>query len=160
MLTVIDRSIHFQSVVPIDTKTQDNYYKALAVIICQYDKGGFVIKTIYCDGAYCTMMNKVSDDLDTVMNYTNASNHMPEAEQNNRTITERIRATFQRLPYKVIPRIMIQYLVMVSGMQLNFFPAKGGMSTYYSSTDDHGSDKLRLHKTLHNTIWCIRTSKS
>ena len=27
---------------------------------------------------------------------------------------------------------MIRYLVMVSGMQLNFFPTKGGVSTYYS----------------------------
>ena len=52
-------------------------------------------------------MNKVSDDLDVVMNYTNASDHVPEAERNNRTIKERIRATFQRLPYKAIPRIMI-----------------------------------------------------
>ena len=53
------------------------------------------------------MMNKVSDDLDVVMNYTNASDHVPEAEQNNHTIKERIRATFQRLPYKAIPHIMI-----------------------------------------------------
>ena len=79
-------SIQFRSVVPIDTKTQDDYYKALNVIFCQYNKGDFVIKTIYCDGEFRTMMNKVSDDLDVVMNYTNASNHMPEAEQNNRTI--------------------------------------------------------------------------
>ena len=42
------------------------------------------------------MMNKVSDDLDVVMNYTNASDHVPEAERNNRTIKERIRATFQK----------------------------------------------------------------
>ena len=28
------------------------------------------------------------------------------------------------------------------------------------SMGDHGSDELRLHKTLHNTIWCIHTSKS
>ena len=53
------------------------------------------------------MMNKVSDDLDIVMNYTNASDHVPEAEQNNRTVKERIRATFQKLPYTVIPCIMI-----------------------------------------------------
>ena len=31
------------------------------------------------------MINKVSDNLDVVMNYTNASNHVPEAEQNNCT---------------------------------------------------------------------------
>ena len=107
MLTAIDRSIRFQSVVSIDTKTQSDYYKALKVIFRQYNKGGFVIKTIYCNREYRAMMNKVSDDLDVVMNYTYASNHMPEAERNNCTIKERIRATFQRLPYKAIPRIMI-----------------------------------------------------
>ena len=32
MLTAIDRSIQFRSVVLIDTKTQDDYYKALIVI--------------------------------------------------------------------------------------------------------------------------------
>ena len=80
MLTVIDRLIRFQSVVLIDTKTQDDYYKALDVIFRQYNKGGFVIKTIYCNGECRAMMDKVSDDLDIVMNYTNASNHMPEAE--------------------------------------------------------------------------------
>ena len=53
------------------------------------------------------MMNKVNDDLDVEMNYTNASSHMPEAERNNGTIKERFRAPFQRLPYKVIPHIMI-----------------------------------------------------
>ena len=91
---------------PIDTKTQDDYYKALDVIFRQYNKGGFVIKTISCDGEYHAMMNKVSDDLDVVMNYTNASDHVSE-KRNNCTIKERIRATFQRLPYKAIPHIMI-----------------------------------------------------
>ena len=67
MLTAIDRSIQFQSVVPIDTKTQDDYYKAaLDGIFCQYNKGRFVAKTIYGDREYRTMMNKVSDDLDIV----------------------------------------------------------------------------------------------
>ena len=149
MLTVIDRLIRFRSVVLIDTKTQDDYYKALDVIFCQYNKGGFVIKTIYCYGEYRAMMNKVSDDLDVVMNYTNASNHLPEAEQNNRTIKERIRATFQRLPHKAIPCIMIQYLVTVSCMQLNFFPTKGGVSTYYSLRMI--MDQMDLDYTKHHT---------
>ena len=136
--------------VPIDTKTQDDYYKALDVIFRQYNKGGFVIKTIYCDGEYHAMMNKVSDNLDIVMNYTNASNHVPEAEQNNRTIKERIRETFQRLPYKAISCIMIQYLAMVSGMQLNFFPTKGGVSTYYSLWMI--MDQMNLDYTKHCTM--------
>ena len=102
-------------------------------MIFEYEDEGKVKVDIYCNGEYHAMMNKVSDNLDIVMNYTNTSNHMPDVEQNNHTIKERtIRATFQRLPYKVIPRIMILYPMMVSGKQLNFFPTKGGASTYYS----------------------------
>ena len=81
--------------VPIEAKTRGDYYKALDVIFRHYNKGGFIIKIIYCDGEYHAMMNKVSDDLDVEMNYTNASDHVPEAEQNNHTIKERIRATFR-----------------------------------------------------------------
>ena len=40
------------------------------------------------------MMDKVKDELDMDMNYTSASEHVPEAERNNRMIKERIRAAF------------------------------------------------------------------
>jgi hypothetical protein len=66
------------------------------------------------------------------MNFTNAQDHVPEAERNNRTIKERIRAAYHRLPYKAIPRIMINYLAMIQANKLNLFPVKGGVSKYYS----------------------------
>jgi hypothetical protein len=58
--------------------------------------------------------------------------HVPEAERNNRMIEERIRATYHNLPYKAIPKTMIRHLAMVCTEQLNLFPAKGGVSVYYS----------------------------
>jgi hypothetical protein len=45
---------------------------------------------------------------------------------------KRIRAAYHRLPYKAIPRIMINYLAMIQANQLNLFPVKGGVSKYYS----------------------------
>jgi hypothetical protein len=78
------------------------------------------------------MMERVNDDLDVNMNFTNAQDHVPEAERNNRTIKERIRAAYHRLPYKALPRIMIRYLAMYQVNQLNLFPVKGGVSAYYS----------------------------
>jgi hypothetical protein len=77
-------------------------------------------------------MNEVSDTLDVEMNCTSRGEHLPEAERNNRTIGERIRATYHNLPYKAIPRIMLRYISMVSTHQLNLFPAKGGVSAYLS----------------------------
>jgi hypothetical protein len=66
------------------------------------------------------------------MNFTNAQDYVPEAERNNCTIKERIRAGYHRLPYKEIPRIMINYLAMIQANKLNLFPVKGGISKYYS----------------------------
>jgi hypothetical protein len=91
-----------------------------------------VIRTLNCDGEFRGMMEKVEDDLDVNMNFTNAQDYVPQAEQNNRTIKERIRAAYHRLPYKAIPRIMVRYLVMIQTNQLNLFPVKGGVSPYYS----------------------------
>jgi hypothetical protein len=56
---------------------------------------------------------------------------VPDVERNNRTIKERIRAAYHRLPYKALPRIMIRYLAMYQVNQLNLFPVKGGVSAYY-----------------------------
>mgnify|MGYP002176679840 FL=1 len=132
MLTAIDRTIKFRSLVPIETRQHEEYFRALDKILRHYNNAGFVIKVIHCDGEYRSMMDKVKDDLNVDMNFTNAQDHVPEAERNNRTIKERIRAAYHRLPYKAIPRIMIRYLAMNQANQLNLFPVKGGVSSYYS----------------------------
>lgn len=63
----------------------------------------------------------------TEMDYTLAQDHQPEAERNNRFLKERVRSTYHRLPYKSIPKIMIQHLVPEMAVKGNYFPAKGGM---------------------------------
>jgi Zn ribbon nucleic-acid-binding protein len=77
-------------------------------------------------------MDKVADNLDVSMNYTNAQDHVPEAERNNIMIKECVRAGFHHLPYKKVPRTMLKYLAITQINHLNIFPAKGGISPYYS----------------------------
>jgi hypothetical protein len=132
MLTAIDGTIKFQSLVPMNTKQHIEYYRTLDQILRHYNQARFVRRTIHCDREFRGMMEKVEDDLDVDMNFTNAQDHVPEAEQNNRTIKERIRAAYHRLPYNAIPRIMINYLAMIPANKLNLFPMKGGVSKYYS----------------------------
>jgi hypothetical protein len=132
MLTGIDRSIRFRGLVPLASRVASELYRALDVILRAYNKRGYNVQTINCDGEFRTLMNEVSDKLDIEMNYTSKGEHVPEAERNNRTIGERVRTTYHNLPYKAIPRIMLKYLSMVSTHQLNLFPAKGGVSAYLS----------------------------
>ena len=79
------------------------------------------------------MMEQVSDDLEVDINAMNTDDHVPEAECNNQTIKERSQITYYRLPYKGIPQLMIRYLGMISADQLNYFPAKGGISDHFIS---------------------------
>jgi hypothetical protein len=50
MLSAIDRMIKFRSLVPMNTKQHDKYYRALDQILRHYTRAGFVIRTIHCNG--------------------------------------------------------------------------------------------------------------
>ena len=94
MLTAIDKPINFRSLVPVDSKSAEDYYKALDKIFRAYNRAGFTIKRIHCDGEYKSMTDEVKDKLDIDMNYANPGDHVPQAERNNRVIKERIRVGY------------------------------------------------------------------
>ena len=65
-------------------------------------------------------------------NLANAQEHVPEAEHNNCIFKECIHTTYHGIPYKILPRTIICYMVMETTAKLNYFPAKGGCSNYFS----------------------------
>ena len=75
VLTSIDRSIRFRGLVPMKSKTKDEIYKAIDVILRHYNKAGFRIKTIHCDREFKPLMDDVSDEMDAEMNYTAKDGH-------------------------------------------------------------------------------------
>ena len=62
MLTTIDKTVKFRSLVPMKTKQDKEYYRALDAILRHYNQAGFVIKTIHCDGEY-KAMNELSSKI-------------------------------------------------------------------------------------------------
>ena len=152
MFTCIDRSPKYRACVPLNNRSADELYRALDVVLRRYNQAGFEVKTIHCDNEFKPLMNKVYDDLKVTMNYTSADEHVPEAERNNRTIAERYRATFHDLPYKMIPKLMIQYLCMVSTKQLTWYPVKGGISEYFSPHVILGGRPLDYNKDFKSSF--------
>lgn len=132
MLTCIDRQIKYRIVIALMSSIQENLFKAIDEITRLYNSANFNIKIIYIHGEFKALMDQVKDELDIEMNYTNAQDHEPTAKRNNRTLKERARAQYYRLPYKAISKVMIRYLVMECANKLNMFPVKGGVSEYYS----------------------------
>ena len=131
-LATISRNIKYRTIQWLPTRTAKDYRSALDIIFRQYNKAGFRIATIHCDNEFRPIMDDIKDELSIDMNYASAQEHVPEAERNNRVIKERVRAAFHRLPYNTIPKVMVKMLAMESTNKLNFFPPKGGVSSYYS----------------------------
>ena len=72
MLTTIDTTIKFCGLVPMNSRPHTEIYESLDKVLRFYNKAGYYIKTIHCDGEFKAMMTKVSDDVNIQMNYTNA----------------------------------------------------------------------------------------
>ena len=77
------------------------------MVLRLYNDAGYTISEIHADNEFRLLFETVADDLDVVMNYTNAGDHVPEAERNNRVLQERDRTTYHHLPYKAIPKTML-----------------------------------------------------
>ena len=109
MLTSIDRTVRFHSLVPLQSRTIERLYEGIDKIIRNYNKAGFQIATIHCDREFEELMDPIKDELEVDMNYTASGEHVPETKRKNRTISERIRNTCPNLPYVTIPKIMLKY---------------------------------------------------
>jgi len=145
-LTGIDKSVRNRECHTLENRTSKELYRAIDNVFRRYNNAGFNITDMHVDPEYKPLMDPVADDLGINMNYTAKGEHVPEAERNNRVIQERVRSTFHNLPYKAIPRIMIQHLAVESTHQLNYFPAKGGVSPYYSPYVLMGGRDLDYYK--------------
>ena len=101
MLTSIDSPIRNRALVCLDNREADSLYNGIDVVLRSYNKAGYFVKKIYCDREFKPLMDEIEDDLDIEIDYPPQGNHVPEAERNNRTIGERVRAGYHRLPYKI-----------------------------------------------------------
>jgi hypothetical protein len=132
VFTTIDKTLRYRAAVNLANRTKEELFKALDAVLRQYNKAGYRVELIHCDQEFRTLMDQVSDELDVEMNYTTTDEHVPEAERNNRTIKERVRAAYHSLPFKAIPKVMLKKLVTHQTKLLNFLPSKGGVSSYLS----------------------------
>ena len=83
-----------------------------------------IVLRIHCDSEFRKVLDEVKVELGLEVTYAATNAHVPQAERNNRTIKERVRAAFHRLPYKAIPKVLIQQLVELSAAKLNYFPSR------------------------------------
>ena len=111
-LVSIDKEIKFRSIVHLMKRIKGLLYEGLDKIIKVYNSAGFRIKVIHADNEFRSLLEDVQDNMDIHFNYTNADEHEPYIERNNRTIKERCRTVYHDLPYKNLPKILIKHLAI------------------------------------------------
>ena len=131
-LTTITRHLYYRLAHYVNTRTAESYEKAIDLLVGIFNAGGFLLREIHCDNKFRPLMTPLGQKHSIRMNFANPQAHVPRAERNNRVIKERVHATYHRLPYSNLPRIMVVYLVREATKKLNFYPAKHGLSKYYS----------------------------
>ena len=131
-LTTVSRKIMYRTTEFIPSQSVQHYRSALDTVFQIYNHAGFKITTIHCDNEFQPIMKEMEKIYGIRMNYANPQEHVPEIERSIRVIKERFRVAFHRLPFKIIPKIMIKILAMECTKKLNFFPPKDGISNFYS----------------------------
>ncbi len=131
-LTTISHNLYYRTAQWVPNQTSEAYHDTLLQVLRVYTLAGFKVTTIHCDNEFQPLLNTLATEYQIHLNFANPQEHVPAAERNNRVIKERVRASYHRLPYQHLPRLMVKLLVSESAKKLNFFPAKHGVSPYYS----------------------------
>ena len=86
------------------------------------------------------------------MNLANPNDHVPDIEQANRLLEERFRVHYYRMPFKVMPAVMIEQLAMDITDHITWFPVQGGISKHCSPYTILSSKVIDYKKRLKNSF--------
>jgi len=130
-LVMVSRYIRFGTTEQLPSRQADVVGKALVRVVNFYKQRGFRVKECHGDGEFESLRADLAD-AGASLNIAAENEHVPEVERYIRTLKERTRATYNTVPFKRMPGIMISELVHASTYWLNMFPAKDGVSATQS----------------------------
>ena len=131
-LTSISHELYYRMAQYLPSKHQKHYIQCIKELLTIYKFGKFNIKSIHCDQEFRYILQDFANENNIQLICAPSQAHVPRAERNIRTIKERDRSLFHNLPYRGLPKTIMKYLVMQTTAALNNFPARYGLSRYYS----------------------------
>ena len=121
----ISRAIGFRTAHPVLDRAKSTILRRLRDVIGRYQARGLTICDVHADSE----LECVRDSLLPIeMNIVPADCHVGEVERSIRTIKERLRSCAHGLPFKRLPRLLVQHMVADVVRCLNQFPRKNGIS--------------------------------
>lgn len=117
----ISRDIRYATVGVLENRQMPTVRALLKQTIAQYERRGFHIRAILADEEFEPLEREFPDK---TWNICGANEHVPEIERFIRTIKDSMRAQYNDLPFRYIPRVLITRMAGNAAFWWNAFPPK------------------------------------
>ena len=131
-LTTLSKNLRFITVKFLPNRKAETLEAACKATFAKYNTAGFYIREFHADPEFLCIQENLEKEPPLKVTIVPSRAHLPVLDRMIRTIKERYRALFHRLPYSMWPKLMIIHAVTNAVKWLNTFPPKGGISTTYS----------------------------
>ena len=134
---------------PIPDRTFATLLREVTAVLNLYHARGLIVRDVHADHEFAGLRDALRP---VAMNIVAPDSHVGEVERSIRTIKERLRACVHGLPFKRLPKLLIQSMVADAVRCLNSFPWKHGISDTLSpativtgvATPDYAHMRLEL----------------
>ena len=87
-------------------------FEGIDNVLHHYNRADIYISVIHADKEFKPIFADLEDKWEIDMNFSLSKEHAPDIKRANRTLQERFRVALYRLPFCLIPRVMIQRLAL------------------------------------------------
>ena len=127
----ISRHLKFGTVEAIPNQHMTTIVKSVRNIARVYHRGGFRLRHALMDGAFKSMRGDLLG-MGILLNPTSREEHVGDIERYIRTVKERMRCSYNSVPFERVPPRMVVELASREVFWLNAFPPTGGISVTLS----------------------------
>ena len=119
-LTTISKNIKYHTAMWVADHMAPTIATLVESVLKLYSRASFQVKEVCANYKFKPVLYIFQDcGWSFMTNLANAQEHVPESECNNHVLKEHIHATNHGIPYKVIPRAVIGYMVMETAAKLS-----------------------------------------
>jgi len=88
LLASIDVPIKYRCIIPLSSRSAEELFRAVKLILVHYNKAGFLIRTIHANPEFQFLKAKAEANLSVTVNLTAQGDHVPTIERSNRVMGE------------------------------------------------------------------------
>ena len=134
-VNAVDRCVKFKFLALMETckkLSDEELIAGLDGVIHHFEKKNIKVAWLHLDGEFKSIKKEGEKIWKLEINLSALDERVPDTERNNRTLQDRVHIVYHRLPFKVLPRAMLEHACMTRSSSQNVFPKRNSISKYFA----------------------------